>query len=251
MARALSWMRLDEDPRASYFVSGLPFVALLAWGAWQLSGQRWELSLTCFVATVAYGGAFLVHALVRRRRIRRWRAEWSAIAEPMGFRAEMRKGSVAILGSVASRPFELDYQNGITYGLDSELGMRASVEDPEARLLILTHETSRALSGVSRPILEMYGDLQAPSGDAEFDAAFCVRANPAGQAVLARCGPAARRVLVDCPQLEVFLSGGSAWIRLGSGELRPSYVLAAHRLLSSLIGATPVPTTRTPTSPAG
>src|SRR5688572_17841820 len=69
-----------------------------------------------------------------RRLLREQLAEWKAIAEPLGFRAELGKDVVTLRGLVGSRPFEVDHRNFITYGLDTQLGMRVEVEDDGTRL---------------------------------------------------------------------------------------------------------------------
>ncbi len=181
-----------------------------------------------------------VRRVVRSRRVRRQRAEWSAIAEPLGFRTEVHDGCVVIVGAVAGRPFELDTRNFLAYGLDAELGMRADVEDPAAGFMVLTHAAARTRRAWPDE------EPEPPSGDPEFDALFLVRANPAGRAVLARWAPAWRRVLVEHPRMEVHLRQGRALVTLASGAPERASIQAAARVLAGLIEATRGPATATP-----
>ncbi|HTF89407.1 MAG TPA: hypothetical protein VK843_13425 [Planctomycetota bacterium] len=169
--------------------------------------------------------------------LRRQLAEWKEIAEPLGFRVERGKDMVTIHGLVASRPFELDWRNFITYGLDTQTGMRVKLENNQARLSIST-STEKAIQGtMTTAFYGTFGPVQPPVGDAEFDAVYTVRANEAGRRLFDLLGAAGRRMLLDAPWLEVHWRGNEPWIEVTDWKLDAARLIAVHRLMASLIEA--------------
>jgi hypothetical protein len=165
------------------------------------------------------------------RQARRTFRAWKLVAEPLGLVAERGDFySVAIRGSVASRPFF------ITHGRDGELVMQLGIEDCAARLVILPRERERKLLEYGSREFEKHGEVQRSTGDAHFDAVFAVRANDEGMAYVERLGPAARRALLEFPMVEVHVGRLSAWLDFGYVELAALPILAARQVLSDLAG---------------
>jgi hypothetical protein len=205
--------------------------------------------LVLFVAAV--GGVELYRRIGHHLWIRRRLAAWTALAEPFGFRVEARKRGVTILGTVASRPFELDCENIITYGLDGLLGMRVDLQGAQATFAISADELPDGLG--SREFYELYGaleffetfgDVQPPVGDAAFDAVYKVRANAAGRRLLESLGPEERRTLLAFPGMGIYWRPREPWVDFGDRELQAAQLSAVLALMARLIAvseAVPAP----------
>jgi hypothetical protein len=158
-------------------------------------------------AALALGVAWFGSRVRNRALRRKWRreqvADWTALAQPRGFEVDDSGDKVVMRGKVASRPFELDGFNCITYGMDAETGIRFEVEDQEATFAVTTWDAQ-----------SWRGGRQPPCGDEAFDARHQVRANDRGLRHVARLGPEERKLFVDFPELDVLQSHGSALIRL-------------------------------------
>jgi hypothetical protein len=189
-------------------------------------------TVACLVLFLALDTAWrsAVQLSDRRRQL----AAWSALAAELGYHAGIDADRVVIRGSAASRPFEVDYRNGLGYGLDAMLGLRVALPDNRVRLLI-----SADARNLEFPTgLAAERDVsRLTTGHAQFDAVFAVSGNAAGRAVLERAGESARAVLLEHPELSVFWRGTAPWIDLGSGELEAARLRAAHRLMGALLVA--------------
>src|SRR5262245_5210346 len=133
------------------------------------------------VAVSATAVSWIAIQLRRRMARRRARADrhrtWSALAEPFGFRVAIEGDDVRMRGDIDARPFVLDASNGLGYGLDSLVGMRVPIVATGATLSVTALEPDEFFGA------DRYGRVQPPTGDAEFDRRFRVRANDAGDEV--------------------------------------------------------------------
>ena len=158
--------------------------------------------------------------------------EWKEFARARGFDLDTRGKKLALRGTIAGRPFELDEGNFFTYGVDYENALRFRVEDVEGIFSINAWITEHPKS-----------DPLPAVGDKDFNKRFRVDADEAGMRWIARFGPEELRLLVEFPDFIVCGGPGEVVIRMPY-RLDLAHMDAARRLVESIWGPAPNATSR-------